>query len=127
LSETIPRERVLPMTMELVHDYLQECYDHLPLRVHEHALALAYAGLRPSNAPARVDATNPKERAAWVLSVCWFLKMMHPTPLREAGKPLYEMLNQLEMEAPGDWANVHNQVVEVIREHGHDIEDLKNL
>lgn len=127
MTPTIPKEEVLPRALQLAHNYLQECYDNLPLKTHEHSLALAYAGLRPSDAPPHIDPDHPKGRAAWVLSVCWFLKMMHPTPLRESGKPLYALLEQLEMDAPGDWANTHNEVVEVIRNHGYEVDDLRNL
>ena len=127
MTTPIPREDVLPRALELAQDYLQECYDHLPLHVHEHSVALAYAGLRPSEAPPQIDPSNPKAHAAWVLSTCLFLRMMYPTPLRAAGQPLYDFLEQLEMDAPGDWAHTHNKVIEVIREHGHEIDDLRNL
>lgn len=127
MTDTPIKDTALERAVDLVTDYLQECYDNLPLHSHEHSLALASCGLIPSHAVAKVDPTNPKAQAAWILATCWFLRMMYPEPVRDSGKPLYKFLDELEFDAPGDWANTHNEVAGIIRDSGYDINEFRNL
>lgn len=112
----------------LILNYLQECYDHLPLHPHEQALALAAAGLVPSIQAAHyASADDPvKAQGAWLLATAWFLKLIHPKPLRRAGGELYKFLDELEFENPGAWAQTHNDVVGVIRDAGYELSDIRN-
>ncbi|NBU11725.1 MAG: hypothetical protein EB141_00510 [Verrucomicrobia bacterium] len=127
MTDSVIKIEALERVVKLSREYLQECYDNLPLRTHEQSLALACCGLVPEYAVAKVDAANPKAQAAWVLGTCWFLRMMYPNPVRRAGKPLYELMDELELDAPGDWASTHNEVAGIIRDSGHDIDDFRNL
>jgi len=117
----------LDNAFELIANYLQECYDNLPLQMHEQSLALASCGLVPSHAVTQVDTTDPKAKTAWVLACCWFMRLMYPDPIRESGKPLYSLMDELELDSPGDWANTHNEVASIIRNSGHDISEFQQL
>jgi len=117
----------LDNAFELIANYLQECYDNLPLQMHEQSLALAACGLVPSHAITQVDTTDPNAKTAWVLACCWFMRLMYPDPIRESGKPLYSLMDELELDSPGDWANTHNEVASIIRNSGHDISEFQQL
>jgi hypothetical protein len=121
VNTTITHEQ-LDTAEELVKAYLQECYDNLPLETQEQCLALAAAGLVPAGQ--EKFAETPIAGSAWVLATCWFLKMVHPTPLREAGHKLYKFLDSVELEDPAGWAATHNKVGDLIREAGHDVSDF---
>lgn len=108
---------------DLVLAYLQECYDNLPLNVQEQQLALAATGLVPTGQDRFAE--NAVTGAAWVLATCWFLKLVHPKPLREAGKELYHFLDSVELDDPGSWIQTHNNVRELIHDSGYSIEDLQ--
>ncbi len=118
---------VLSRAMGFAREYLQECYDNMPLHTHEQSLALAYAGLTPTDASTVIDPSNAKSQPAWVLSTCLFMRMMYPEPKRESGEALYKFLDELELDDPGGWASTHNDVVEIIRDAGYEVEELRNL
>jgi hypothetical protein len=112
---------------ELVQDYLQECYDNLPLHLNEQSVALAATGLVPTSEHTKFVASddNPNVQSAWVLATCWFLRMMHPDPLRKAGRPLYKFLDEMELDSPAAWAETHNNVAQIIRDSGHDVDEFR--
>lgn len=103
--------------------YLQECYDNLPLNEQEQQLALAAAGLVPTGQER--FAKNATTGAAWVLATCWFLKLVHPKPVRDAGEALYEFLDSVELDDPSGWLNTHNNVRELIHQSGRKISDFQ--
>lgn len=125
-ANTITNE-LLDHAHNLVRDYLQECYDNLPMSTNEQNLALAATGLIPTGRATEFLVTdeNPNAQAAWVLATCWFLKLVHPDPIREAGRPLYQFLDHLELQDPGAWAQTHNDVAKVISDAGHEIDDFR--
>lgn len=123
-----PVERgVLSRATTIAREYLQECYDNMPLHTHEQSLALAYAGLTPTDASAVVNSSNPKSQPAWILSTMLFLRMMYPEPRRKTGHLMYDFLDELELDDPGGWASTHNDVVAIIRDSGYEISEFRNL
>ncbi len=101
----------------LARGYINECSDEPPLTVGEQGLALALAGAMPSRA--REDfGDSPQAELAWVVACCWFLRKTNPESRRRMAGPLYAALARLEMQNPGDWAGIHNDVEGLLREHG---------
>lgn len=101
----------------LAQGYVRECSDNPPLSVSEQGLALALAGAMPSRA--REDfGDSPSAELAWVVACCWFLKKTHPDNARLMAPPLYAALDRLEMQNPGDWADIHNDIEGLLRDEG---------
>jgi hypothetical protein len=121
---TDPDRPTPPITWEqlqqvraLASAYVRECSDNPPLSVSEQGLALALAGAMPSQA--RDDfGDTPEAELAWVVACSWFLRKTHPASARQASVPLYAALDRLEMQNPGDWAGIHNDVEGLLREDG---------
>ena len=97
--------------------YARECSDNPPLSVSEQGLALALAGAMPSRAREEFGDT-PQADLAWVVACSWFLRKTHPSSARQSAPALYEALDRLEMQNPGDWAEIHNDVEGILREDG---------
>jgi hypothetical protein len=111
---------------EHVHNYVQECSNNMPLRsVYEQTLVLAYANVMPDELPPYFDRSADNAQDSWLIATCWFLKLMHPDPLRESGVALYKALSQMELEEPGRWAQVYSEVDSLIQESGSNIDDLR--
>ncbi len=109
--------RQLEEVRSLATAYVRECSDNPPLSVSEQGLALALAGAMPSRA--RHDfGDSPQAELAWVVACSWFLRKTHPVSARQASVPLYAALDRLEMQNPGDWAGIHNDVEGLLRENG---------
>ncbi len=108
----------------LATGYIRECSDAPPLSVSEQGLALALAGAMPSRARADFG-DSPQAQLAWVVACCWFLRKTHPQNSRSLAAPLYAALDRLEMQSPGDWAEIHNDVEQLLRDHGVDPDDWK--
>ena len=79
----------------------------------EQIRALALAGAMPSRAR-RDFGDTPSAELAWVVACCWFLKKTHPDNARIMAPPLYAALDRLEMQNPGDWADIHNDIEELL-------------
>lgn len=105
----------------LARAYVRECSDAPPLTVGEQGLALALAGAMPSSA--RDDfGDTPQAELAWVVACCWFLRKTRPENPRAMAAPLYAALDRLEMQSPGDWAGIHNDVEKLLRENDVDLD-----
>ena len=103
----------------LARAYIRECSDDPPLAVGEQGLALALAGAMPSRA--RDDfGDTPQAELAWVVACCWFLRKTTPQSERRMAAPLFAALDRLEMQNPGDWAGIHNDVEDLLRDNGLD-------
>lgn len=121
---THPDKPTPPITTEqleqiraLASAYVRECSDHPPLTVSEQGLALALAGAMPSRAREEFGDT-PQADLAWVVACSWFLRKTHPRNPRNGSAPLYAALDRLEMQNPGDWAGIHNDVEGLLRDGG---------
>jgi len=119
---THPDKPTPPITTEqleqirtLASAYVRECSDHPPLTVSEQGLALALAGAMPSRAREEFGDTPQADRA-WVVACSWFLRKTHPENARHGSAPLYAALDRLEMQNPGDWAGIHNDVEGLLRD-----------
>lgn len=95
--------------------YVRECSDAPPLSVGEQGLAPALAGAMPTRARQEFGDT-PQAHLAWVVACAWFLRKTHPGNDRRSAPPLYEALAQLEMQNPGDWAGIHDDVESILRD-----------
>jgi len=101
----------------LARAYVRECSDNPPLSVSEQGLALALAGAMPTRA--REDfGDSPQADLAWIVACCWFLRKTHPQNARRMAAPLYAALDRLEMQNPGDWAEIHNDIEGLLRDNG---------
>jgi hypothetical protein len=68
---------------------------------------------------ARADfGDSPQAELAWVVACSWFLRKTQPGNSRNAAAPLYAALDGLEMQNPGDWAGIHNDVEGLLRDYG---------
>jgi len=103
----------------LATDYIRECSDHPPLSTGEQGLALALAGAMPSRARQEFG-DSPQADLAWVVACAWFLRKAQPRNPRPAAAALYAALDRLEMQNPGDWAGIHNDVEDLLRHGGLD-------
>lgn len=119
---THPDKPTPPITTEqleqiraLASAYVRECSDHPPLTVSEQGLALALAGAMPSRAREEFGDTAQAD-LAWVVACSWFLRKTHPENTRHGSAPLYAALDRLEMQNPGDWAGIHNDVEGLLRD-----------
>ena len=110
----------------LARGYARECSDNPPLTVGEQGLALALAGAMPSTARADFG-DSPQSELAWVVACCWFLRKTQPTNDRVMAAPLYAALDRIEMQSPGDWAGIHNDVERLLRESGVDPDDWEEI
>jgi hypothetical protein len=110
-SEQLEEIRALAMA------YVRECSDNPPLSVSDQGLALALAGAMPSRARADFG-DSPQAELAWVVACSWFLRKTQPGNSRNAAAPLYAALDGLEMQNPGDWAGIHNDVEGLLRDYG---------
>ena len=107
----------LEQVRALATDYVRECSDEPPLAVGEQGLALALAGAMPSRARQEFGDT-PQADLAWVVACAWFLRKTTPGNPRRSAGALYAALDRLEMQNPGDWAGIHNDVEGLLRDHG---------
>ncbi|MBM3635468.1 MAG: hypothetical protein FJW99_09365 [Actinobacteria bacterium] len=94
---------------------MRECSDAPPLSVSEQGLALA--GAMPSRAQ-RDFGDTPGAEPAWVVACSWFLNKTHPDNPRRMAPPLFAALDRLEMQSPGDWADIHNDIAGMLRDSG---------
>ncbi len=104
---------------DLARTYVRECSDEPPLTPGEQGLALALAGAMPTRTRAEFG-EGAQAELAWVVACCWFLRQAHPRNDRRAAPPLYAALDRLELEDPGEWASVHADVEQLLRDHGVD-------
>ena len=108
----------------LAGGYIRECSDDPPLTLGEQGLALALAGAMPSRA--RKDfGDSPQAQLAWVVACTWFLRKTRPDNPRQSSAALYEALDRLESQSPGEWAGIHNDVEALLRDNGVDPDDWK--
>ena len=107
----------LEQVRSLARAYVRECSDEPPLSVGEQGVALALAGAMPSRAREEFGDTAQSD-LAWVVACCWFLRKTQPDNPRRMAAPLYAALDRLEMQNPGDWAEIHNDVEGILREDG---------
>ena len=119
-----PDEPHPPVTTEqleqiraLARAYVRECSDDPPLTVPEQGLALALAGAMPSRAREEFGDTEQAD-LAWVVACAWFLRKTTPGNSRRSAGALYAALDRLEMQNPGDWAGIHNDVESLLRDRG---------
>lgn len=105
----------LDQVRSLARAYVRECSDDPPLTVGEQGLALALAGAMPSRAREEFGDTAQTD-LAWVVACSWFLRKTHPQNARHGAAPLYTALDRLEMQNPGDWAGIHNDVEGILHE-----------
>ena len=107
----------LEQVRSLARAYVRECSDEPPLSVGEQGVALALAGAMPSRAREEFGDTAQSD-LAWVVACCWFLRKTQPDNPRRMAAPLYAALDRLEMQNPGDWAEIHNDVEGILRDGG---------
>ncbi|MBM3665479.1 MAG: hypothetical protein FJW92_06770 [Actinobacteria bacterium] len=101
----------------LAQGYVRERSDKPPLSVSEQGLALALAGAMPSRAR-RDFGDSPSAELARVVACCWFLEKTHPENAGRMAPPLHAALDRLEMQDPGDWADIHNNIEGMLRDGG---------
>ncbi len=109
----------LEQVRSLARAYVRESSDHPPLTASEQSLAMALAGAMPSRAREEFGDT-PQSGLAWVVACAWFLRKTYPGNERSAAAALYAALDRLEMQNPGDWAGIHNDVEDLLRHGGLD-------